>query len=345
MVEKLASLSYSVVTDAKLAVGVHRAARVARRQTEHEPESEYRSCEHSLLRRLGRARELRVSVQPPTTDREQGGSHSVAALGTRETAPLGVDDQPTMLVASLETQRVAPADVRCTLTAGDGGAPIVLSVNPGSSGRPPSCVRRMGPRYTWQGRRERLIVAGMRQHIFLAALGLAALHADAGHAQSPCRRCLDGFRYLPSSIVGDAFATTHFENATGGGMALNLNVPVRNAEGATIDSLSGNIGFLLVDFGYQKRLARWLALNGTIIAAGRVGTSIEAVAASGASAAFGWALGATAPLLDRQKFLVSAVGEYRHNTEYDINPYEFAQQIVDSGYTQKRRTLCSPVAA
>jgi hypothetical protein len=174
----------------------------------------------------------------------------------------------------------------------------------------------------------------MRHHIFLAALGLAALHADAGHAQAPCRRCLDGFRYLPSSIVGDAFATTHFENATGGGMALNLNVPVRNAEGATIDSLSGNIGFLLVDFGYQKRLARWLALNGTIIAAGRVGTSIEAVAASGASAAFGWALGATAPLLDRQKFLVSAVGEYRHNTEYDINPYEFAQQIVDSGYTQ-----------
>lgn len=174
----------------------------------------------------------------------------------------------------------------------------------------------------------------MRQHIFLAALGLAALHAEAGHAQSPCRRCLDGFRYLPSSIVGDAFATTHFENATGGGMALNLNVPVRNAEGATIDSLSGNIGFLLVDFGYQKRLAKWLGLHGGITAAGRIGTSIEAVAASGASAAFGWTLGATVPVLDRQTFLVSAVGDYRHNTQYDINPFEFAQQIINDGYGQ-----------
>jgi hypothetical protein len=177
----------------------------------------------------------------------------------------------------------------------------------------------------------------MRHHIFVAALGLAALHPDAGHAQSTCRRCLDGFRFLPSAIVGDPFAITHFENATGGGMALNLNVPVRNAEGATIDSLKGDIGFLLVDFGYQYAVARWLALRATITAAGRVGTSTEAVVASGASAGFGWSFGATVPFLRRPQLLLSAVGDFRRGTEYNIDPFGFAQQIIDSGYTPEAK--------
>ena len=179
----------------------------------------------------------------------------------------------------------------------------------------------------------------MRHHIFVAALGLAAL-ADAGHAQSSCRRCLDGFHFLPSSVVGDPFAITHFENATGAGMAVNLNVPVRNVEGATIDSLKGEIGFLLVDFGYQYAVAPWLALRATVTAAGRVGTSTEAVVASGASAAYGWTFGATVPFLRRPSLLLSAVGDFRRSTEFDIDPFGFAQRIVDdSGYTPEAKEI------
>src|SRR5690349_3055645 len=124
----------------------------------------------------------------------------------------------------------------------------------------------------------------MRQTTVLpvfAALGFAALLAAPARAQTPqdsqteCHRCLDGFRFLPSSVVGDPFATTYFENATGGGMALDLKVPVRNLSGETIDSLKGDIGFFLLDFTYQKSVARWLALRTNVTAVGRVGTSTE----------------------------------------------------------------------
>jgi hypothetical protein len=193
----------------------------------------------------------------------------------------------------------------------------------------------------------------MRQQLVLpvlVALGLTALHAAPARAQSPqtpegeCHRCLGEFRFLPSSIVGDPFATTYFENATGGGMALDLKVPVRNLAGETVDSLRGDIGFLLLDFTYQKSVARWLALRTNVTAIGRVGTSTEAVVASGASAAFAGSLGATVPLLSRPSFLVSAVGDLRSGKEYEIDPYGFARSIVDDGYSaEAKETLLGSV--
>jgi hypothetical protein len=176
-----------------------------------------------------------------------------------------------------------------------------------------------------------------------AALGFAAPLAAPARAQSSqdpqpeCHRCLGGFRFLPSSVVGDPFATTYFDNATGGGMALDLKVPVRNIAGETVDSLRGNVGFLLVDFTYQKAVARWLALRAGVTGIGRVGTSTEAVVASGASAAFSGGLGATVPLWSRPQFLVSAAADYRTGKEYEIDPYTFVRTVVDEGYSPEAK--------
>jgi hypothetical protein len=175
--------------------------------------------------------------------------------------------------------------------------------------------------------------------LFLAALGLALLPSTAAVAQSGCHRCLGGFRFMPSSIVNDPFASTQFENSTGGGMALDLNVPVRNLAGDTTGTLSGNIGFLLVDFDYQKQIARWLALRGSLAGVGRIGTSVEALVASGVSAAFGASAGATVPIWSTPKFLVSATGDFGHNTVYDVDPYGFAKEVVDSGYNTDSKAV------
>ena len=177
--------------------------------------------------------------------------------------------------------------------------------------------------------------------MLVVAVGLGVLCASSGAAQDPCRHCLDGFRFLPSSVVPDAFATTHFFNSTGGGTAVNLTVPVRNLIGDEVDSLQGNIGFLLIDFEYQKSLGRRLALRVSANAVGRVGTSVEAVVASGASAAFGGSFGATVPIWHNQQFLVSAVGDVRHASAYEIDPYGFVKGIADGGYNDstKQRLL------
>jgi len=181
--------------------------------------------------------------------------------------------------------------------------------------------------------------SGLLFRTLVLALGLGVLRASSGTAQDPCPHCLDGFRFLPSSVVPDAFANTRFANSTGGGMAIDLTVPVRNLRGDVVDSLNGNIGFLLLDFEYQKSLGRRLALRVGANAVGRVGTSVEALVASGASAAFGGSFGATVPIWQTPKFLVSAVGDVRRTTAYEIDPYGFAQGVVDDGFTDNTKEL------
>ena len=180
---------------------------------------------------------------------------------------------------------------------------------------------------------------GLPCRMLVVALGLGVLRASSGAAQDPCRHCLDGFRFLQSSVVPDAFANTHFVNSTGGGMAVDLTVPVRNLSGVVVDSLQGNIGFLLLEIEYQKSLGRWLALRVGANGVGRVGTSVEALVASGASAAFGGSFGATVPVWHSQKFLVSAVGDVRRTTAYEIDPYGYAKGIVDNGYNENTKQL------
>jgi len=174
----------------------------------------------------------------------------------------------------------------------------------------------------------------MRSHLIVTAFGLVAVCGTTaeGQADTTCHRCLNGFRFIPSSIVDEPFATTFFQNSTGGGSAVNLSIPVRNLAGDTIETINGSIGFLLVDFDYQQAITKWLALRASAGGIGRLGTSIPSLVATGVSAAFGGALGATVPILNRPNFIVSAVADYRVNTQYDVDPFGFAKQVADSTY-------------
>ena len=183
----------------------------------------------------------------------------------------------------------------------------------------------------------------MRPRLLVTALGFAVLSASTAGAQDaaqsaaqsspPCHRCLNGFRFVPSSVVDEPFTNTSFQNGTGGGMALDLKVPVRSLAGDTVNTLTGNIGFFLLDFEYQKSITKWLALRAGVSGIGRLGTSLEALVASGLSAAFGGSIGATVPIWTKPNFLISAVGDLRNNKQWQVDPYTFAKDIADSGYT------------
>lgn len=182
----------------------------------------------------------------------------------------------------------------------------------------------------------------MRPRLFVTALGfavLAAFSASTAVAQSspPCHRCLNGFRFVPSSVVDEPFINTSFENATGGGIALNLNVPVRDLAGGARDTLTGNIGFFLLDFEYQKQIAKWLGLRVGVNGIGRLGTSLEALIASGISAAMGGYIGATVPIWNKPNFLISAVADLKNNKQWDVDPYTYVKDVVDSGYTPEAK--------
>jgi hypothetical protein len=173
-----------------------------------------------------------------------------------------------------------------------------------------------------------------------AAAAATAVRPAAAQLPSPtCARCLDGHRFLASSLVPDPFVATYFTSALGGGLAHNLTVPVRDVDGAEVGALSGDIGFMLLDFRYQYRAARWLALRAGVTAAGRVGTSSQALLASGMSAAYGASLGATVRVWGRSDFLVSLTGDYSANSDYLIDPYGFARGVATSGLTDSTRDL------
>jgi len=182
----------------------------------------------------------------------------------------------------------------------------------------------------------------MQQHSWPAALRrisctllwiAATITVVPAGAQDVCSRCLNGHRFLPSSLMGDPFATTHFTNATGGGLALDLTVPVRDLDGVVTDTIGGDVGFFLLDFEYQKNIIPRLALRGKVSVVGRVGTNGESVVASGASVQFGGAIGATIPIWSNASFAVSAVTDFRQRDQYVLDPYAFAQAIRDGGLT------------
>jgi hypothetical protein len=187
------------------------------------------------------------------------------------------------------------------------------------------------------------------RRLLLTALGFALLSASTADAQAaaqpsaqsstPCHRCLAGFRFVPSSVVDEPFVNTSFENATGGGIALNLNVPVRNLAGDTISTLTGNIGFFLLDFEYQKQITKWLGLRVGLSGIGRLGTSLEALVASGISAAMGGSIGATVPIWTKPNFMISAAADLKNNKQWDVDPYTFAKDVVDSGYTPDAKAV------
>ena len=169
-------------------------------------------------------------------------------------------------------------------------------------------------------------------HLMVVALVPLALCATKAEAQSACPRCLNGFRFIPSSVIAEPFATTSFNTAVGGGSTVNFSAPIQRLNGDTIRTIEGSVGFLLVDIDYQKSITDWLALRVSAGGIGRLGTSIPSLVATGVSAAFGTAFGAIVPVFKRPDLLVSAVAGFRSNTQYDVDPFGFGEEVADSTY-------------
>jgi hypothetical protein len=175
---------------------------------------------------------------------------------------------------------------------------------------------------------------------WLLLLALTTLPAARAMGQEPegreAPRYFGGHQFIPSTIVADPFVATSFTSTTGFGMAIGLEVPILNIDGEQIGELEGDIGFLLLEFGYQQRLNNWLALRANVSAAARVGTSTEAILAEGISAVYGYGLGGTASLWRKQSWQLSATADFRGNSLTGIAPLDFAAAVkhaVEAGDT------------
>ena len=175
--------------------------------------------------------------------------------------------------------------------------------------------------------------------VALAQADSVAVDGVTGDSTRHCGRCLNGHRFLFTSLVPDPFVTTHFRNGTGGGSVTNLTVEVRNLEGTVLDSIAADIGFFTLDFEYQYRVTRWLGLHATATTLARIGTSGASVLASGVSALYGTSLGATVRVWGSDAVQLSLTGDARRNQVWVIDPYRFAQSVSQGDDFETSRSI------
>lgn len=167
---------------------------------------------------------------------------------------------------------------------------------------------------------------------FLLGQTAAAL-AVAGEQEpfpGEASRYFGGHLFIPSTIVPDPFISTTFTSITGFGQALNLKVPIQNLNGDKIGELSGNIGFMMLEFDFQQAIGHRFDVRVGGTANARVGTSAQSILAEGISALYGYQLGGTASVLKKRNWQLSATVDLRSNTLYSISPIDFVRSVVNS---------------
>ena len=162
------------------------------------------------------------------------------------------------------------------------------------------------------------------------AIALTVLTAPAMHAQERTRT-LNGYSFIPSGLIEDPFAVSHFRNSTGGGLAFDLATPFVDFDGDTLGALVGDVGFLQLDFGWQQRFGNWFAARVGLGAVGRVGIDRQSALAQGVTAIARWSVGATAQIYRSRSFAFSTAVDFTQSGIVGLDPFGFAQSVVDEG--------------
>lgn len=142
---------------------------------------------------------------------------------------------------------------------------------------------------------------------------------------------LGGHNFLISAEVPDPFITSFIRNATGGGIAKDMQTLLTDSSGDTILNATGDLAFLNLGFEYQGALADWVAIRIGFEGAARIGTSLESLLGNGVSAVYGYFLGGTFRLVETQKIFLSATADLTGNTIYDVGLLRLVQDAIDVG--------------
>jgi len=160
-------------------------------------------------------------------------------------------------------------------------------------------------------------------------LSLAATPALAQEETEKRLPELAGHNFIISAQVPDPFITSFFRNATGGGIAFDLQSVVTDTNGDTLIDVSGDVAFLNLGFEYQGALAEWVAIRLGFEGAARVGTSLESILGNGVTAVYGYFLGGTFRLVETEKIFLSATADFVGNTITDVGILQLVQDAID----------------
>ncbi len=142
---------------------------------------------------------------------------------------------------------------------------------------------------------------------------------------------LNNHRFVVNPYTGSPFIKTYFRNSLGGGVAMDLNIPVLFIDGEPLAGLRGDLTFLTLEFEYQYAVNNWLAVFGNVGMVSRFGTEPQALIAQGLNATYGFQLGWMFKLLETEKVLLSATANLWNQSGTVLNFFDFVQDIIDNG--------------
>jgi hypothetical protein len=181
----------------------------------------------------------------------------------------------------------------------------------------------------------------MRPPIIGLVTGLVVFLAGSmAWAQNP-GRVLNGHRFIPSEQIPTPFVTSYIKTATGGGAAFDLKTPFLDVNGDTLGTLEGNVAFMNLAFQYQQKVTDWLALRGGFTGSARVGIDEQSMLAQGLTGIVGWSLGGSALIVHQPKWLLSGSLDFGRNDFIGLDPFGFAQTVIDSGGLSDDNNLVS----
>lgn len=154
-------------------------------------------------------------------------------------------------------------------------------------------------------------------------------------------RELGGHRFIPTGALRDPFLASRFSSSISFGGARDLEVPIYNAQDSLVNVLTGDLGFLAIDFEYQQQITGWLALRGGAGGVARLGTDQFSFAAEGVSTIYGFNLGASGRLWGTERLQLTAMVDYSSSALYGVQPLTYLQGVTG----EVRRAVDSLLAA
>ena len=183
-----------------------------------------------------------------------------------------------------------------------------------------------------------------RAILILAITACSLAFPIGASAQNP-GRVLNGFRFLPSSLIPAPFVTTYIRTATGGGLAFNLQSLFLDVNGDTLGTLTGDVAFMTLAFEFQQQFGGWLAVRAGFTGSARMGVDEQSLLAQGLTGIAAVNLGATARIWHNENWLVSGALDFGSSNFVGLDPFGFAQSVIDSGGLTEDNSLVSSTDA
>jgi hypothetical protein len=152
---------------------------------------------------------------------------------------------------------------------------------------------------------------------------------------------LGGHTFVVNDLVDDPFIKTFVRNSVGLGTISNYDVPLAVIDEDTIIGFKGDLLFAVLEFEYQHAIKDWIAARGAFGIAGRLGTGVQSLLASGVTAAHEFELGWLIKLLRSERAMLSGSLSINNGDVTTVSILRFVEDIIDDQPASLIRTTPS----